>query len=448
MLSRVFKIRNAFLFQFVLLSASAMATDSIQTQKKETTSFESNYRLFNFTQTSLNYSFNEDLRKDAEWRSTVIFDYYGNSNAAPSGMLMRLLTKRPITRPIIDRTDNRIKNKLKFEDFMKTGYTLHKYLKKADATFIVGWNHRQMRYLNAERDLFETVFYGNARFEGDTAQLNDLRFYNYIYNQYSLGVKKKFYYPKYQMQFGFLFSFLQVINQQEIRTGENTTLYTAPDGEYININYDLTFNSAKEGATKFGDLNGLGPSGDLNVSFMNNNKWKFCIDISDVGFLKMKKNPVNYSAAKNITFNGIVIPDLLHFTSATFDTLNLDSAVRSYLPAKSANEYTLFLPFSVSAVFSKPMMKNRLVLNAGLMYRYLPGYNVYGFVKANYFIRPDMVFSASAGAGGYSVFNLGVEFCKSFKYFDLTFGTSNLPGLIVPSHLPGNSVYLRLGSMY
>ncbi len=82
------------------------------------------------------------------------------------------------------------------------------------------------------------------------------------------------------------------------------------------------------------------------------------------------------------------------------------------------------------------------------MYRYLPQYYVYGFAKVNYFIKPDMVFSASAGAGGYSLFNLGAEFSKSWKYFDFTVGSSNLIGLMAPTHFPGAAVYLRMGTSF
>ena len=59
-----------------------------------------------------------------------------------------------------------------------------------------------------------------------------------------------------------------------------------------------------------------------------------------------------------------------------------------------------------------------------------------------------MVISASAGAGGYSLFDLGFEFAKSWKYFDLAVGSSNLIGLVAPSIYPGSGLYLRLGTTF
>jgi hypothetical protein len=89
-----------------------------------------------------------------------------------------------------------------------------------------------------------------------------------------------------------------------------------------------------------------------------------------------------------------------------------------------------------------------LVLSAGLQYRYIPKYKLYGYIKANYFIKPDMVFSASAGGGSYNLFNLGVEFAKSWKYFDFALGSGNLIGLIVPSHYTGTGLYVRVGCSF
>lgn len=406
-----------------------------------------NTLLYNYTSNSLNNVFNEDLRPGALYRAAISFDYNANSRDVPAGFAFRMLFKKPIPKSLIDRVDKRMNNEFRFEDNLRTGAYFSAKLTKWDATIFGSYNHRQMRNIAGDKDIFETIFYGNARFEGDTAHINNLRFYNYIYNQYTLGLKKKLTYDKYQMQFGFSLSLLQVINQQELLL-KNSYIYTAPDGEYIDINYDLTFNNAKEGATKFGQLNGLGPSADINIAVMNNNKWKLSFELSDIGFIKMKKNPTNYTAAKTVHFQGFVIPDLINFTSQTFDTLNIDSAVRSYLPSKTANEYSLFMPFSATVTFSKPLLNDRLVLTAALQYRYLKNYYVYGYLKANYFIKSDMVFSTSIGAGGYSLFNLGAEFSKSWKFFDVAVGSSNLIGLVAPSHYSGTSFYFRLGTSF
>lgn len=403
--------------------------------------------LYNYSTQTITSLFNENIRQGATNRITVDFDYASNSNAAPSGFVSALLFRKPITRALKDRVDNNMKSQLRFEDFMKTGITYRHYFKKWDGEVFFNYSHRQMRNVNASKQMFELLFYGNARFAGETVDLSNLRVQNYIYNQYTAGVKKRIDYGNYQMDFGVGLSFLQVINQQDIST-KQASLYTAVDGDTIRINYDLTFNTAREGANTFFQRNGIGGSGDFHLGFMNRDKWKLAIDVTDLGYMYFRDAPVNYSAAKTVEFRGIVIPDLLKFSAATFDTLNLDSAVRSYLPTKSNNEYSLFVPFSASVVFSKPLLNNKLVLSFGLQYRNLPKYYAYGFVKANYFIKPDMVFSVAGGGGGYSWFNLGVEFAKRWKYFDFALGSSNLLGTVIPSHYTGMGLYLRMGTSF
>jgi hypothetical protein len=98
---------------------------------------------------------------------------------------------------------------------------------------------------------------------------------------------------------------------------------------------------------------------------MNTTKWRLSLDVSDLGFVHFRKNPVNYSAAKTVEFRGITIPNLLNFNSQTFDELDLDSITRSFLPERTSNDYSLFMPFNVSLVFSKPLLEALLHLDAG-----------------------------------------------------------------------------------
>lgn len=433
---------TAFSF-FIKLSAqdsTAVTMDSVTTKKRA-------YLLYNYTSVAINNIFNETFRSDADNRINIDFDYQANSDAVPVIFAYKMIFKGEITQALKDRTDKSLKRGIQFEDYMKTGATYRRYLKKWDGIVMLSYHHRQSRLIRGTKDAYRTVFYGNARFEGDTADFSGFMFQNNMFNQYTIGIGKTIDYGKYQMQFGISGSFLQGINNQYIRTG-TSWIYTAPDADSIVFNYDLNFNTAREGMVSFGQLNGAGASVDFNIGFMNKDKWKITLDLMDVGYMTFRKTPVNYSAAKYVVFKGITIPNLLEFSSQTFDTLNVDSAVRANLPSRTTNKYSVFMPFSAQLAFSKPLLNNRLVLNVGYLYRYLPKYYGYGFVKVNYFLKPDMLVSVSAGSGGYALFNLGFEFAKSWKYFDFTIGSNNLLGLAIPTHMPGSSIYLRMASSF
>jgi hypothetical protein len=409
--------------------------------------FPKEYLIYNYTAQATNNVFSQQFRGDASNRIIIDGNYYSNSIGVPANIGYNLLFNRPISNALINRADKHLGNEVKFEENLNTGLTYEHYFKKADLTLVVGYNFRQMLDLAAPKQAFETVFYGNAHFEGDTANLSNIHFDYYQYNQYSIGVIKRIDYGKYQMELGVTGSFLQVSNNVDIETG-NTSIYTAPYGEYIDIDYNLTYNQATGSAPKFFALNGLGASGDFHLAFANKDKWKISFDVKDLGIISFRRYEVNYSGSNNVNFQGIVIPNLLNFSTQTFDTLNLDSALLSKLPSKTNNQYSIFLPFTANLAFSKPLLHDRLVLTVGAQYRFLPNYYVYGYVKANYFIQPDMIISASAGAGGYSLFDLGFEFAKSWKYFDMAVGSSNLIGLIVPSAYSGSGFYIRLGTTF
>jgi hypothetical protein len=439
----------AFLFCIPLLQAQDSLKTTVDSSKSLVrTSVVKTYLLYNYTGESINNHFSEGWRHDANNRIDVDFDFSSNSNAVPALLSYDLLFNYPISDALKNRADNLLRNNLKFEENMKTGATYRRYMKRADLTLIVGYDYRLMTNLIAPKQAFETAFYGNARFEGDTANLSNINFEFYNYNQYSLGIAKKIDYGKYQMEFGVTGSLLQAVNQVQIETGNDTWLYTAPYGEFISLNYNLTFNNALQGAPTFWGKTGFGGSGDFHLGFMNHDKWKVTFDLSDVGLMSFRKSPVNYSGSNYINFQGIEIPNLLNFSSQTFDTLNLDSALMSKLPSKSSNWYSVFLPFTAQLAFSKPLDHDKVVLTIGVQYRYLPQYYIYGYAKVNYFIKPDMTVSFNVGAGGYSLCNVGAEFSKSWKYIDFSIGSSNLIGLVLPSSFPGSALYLRLGTSF
>lgn len=403
--------------------------------------------LFNSTSSTLNPLMSTDMRGDALNRITASFDYFSNSNSIPAQFVYKMLFKGSISAALKDRANKNIKKQMLFEDYLNGGLDYQHRMKKWDGVLYFGYHHRQMRNLSASKETFQLVFYGNAMFEDDTADLSRLNLQNFIYNQYSFGVKKTFRGNRLLTEFGVNLSFLQVMSQQQIRT-RDAWLYTAPDGEFLDMQYDLTYNTADEGATPFTEMNGMGFTGDLHLSISESNQWKLALNVADLGMMSFAKNPVNYTGTDFVRFRGIELPNLFSFSSATLDTLNVDSALASNLPDKTNKQYSVLVPFTIGLIYSQALMDGRLVLSVGAQYRHLPRYFFYGYVKANYFIRPEMVFSVTAGAGGYSKFNLGVEFSKTWKYFDFTLGTGNLIGLVAPSAYQGTGFYLKLGTSF
>ena len=132
-------ICTSFAFAQEAATADTTATDTIKSRGGL------HYLLYNHTSVSLNNVFNEGFRPDATNRVNIDFDYAANSNAAPMQMAYALVFKGPISNKLKDRADSRIKNNIKFEDYMNTGATYRHYFKKWDGTVILGWHHRILR---------------------------------------------------------------------------------------------------------------------------------------------------------------------------------------------------------------------------------------------------------------------------------------------------------------
>jgi hypothetical protein len=446
---------------FINTSISAQQVDTTalkegtQLPTKEVTLLYPSYNnLFAHIYNSLSPALAEDISGKGYNRITLDFDFEGNSNAAPNAIPFGLLLNNEISRKVRERGLNRLKDNLKYEDDLNTGVSYRRFLPKLGSMLLVQYKFRTSRNLLAPKDAYQVIFFGNAGFENQRADLSNIKFQNYLYNQFTVGMRRTFRYNKVNVTAGAALSVLQVFNQQDISTKE-AWIYTGPDGEYLDFKYDLTFNAAAEGAVKYTDWNGIGGSGELYLDVSQTNNWKIAADISDLGFMRFRSNDkhktVNYSGVRDSTrFQGIVLPNLTEITSLTFDTLKVDSTLRALLPGKSNNEYKLFMPFTVNLVVAKYLniVGQRFVISAGVQYKHLKDYKAYGFGKINYMVNEHHYVATSFGGGGYSRFNWGVEYGLSYKHIDATIGSANIIGLVAPAAYQGGSIYFRVGTTF
>src|SRR5258708_2059444 len=147
-----------FLFAMILLySTHIHAQDSTGVNKADTVG-EIDYRLYNYTSSTINNIFDENMRPGALNRIIVSGDYASNSNSVPASFGLNLIFKYDISDALKNRVDNRLHNLLKFEDNLKTGITYERYLKKWEGTVFFGYNQRQMRNITGTKQLYELLF--------------------------------------------------------------------------------------------------------------------------------------------------------------------------------------------------------------------------------------------------------------------------------------------------
>jgi hypothetical protein len=370
-------------------------------------------------------------------------DFSNSSNAVTTMFAGAFLTQSDITDVMKNRVMAYAPRIIKYEDELKAGLAYKHYFKDRGTTLYLSYYHRNIRNLTTTRDAFQLVFFGNKPFEGRTADLSDIHFSNLMYNQYSIGLSKS----DGHFFIGANISFLQGFNNQQLN---NTSggLYTAPYGDYLNMSYNMVFNQATVGASHFFDMNGVGISGDLKVGY-SSERSRFTFSIQDLGAIGWGRHPVNYTGDTSLTYSGFAISDITNI-SGSFNGLKLDSTFNRLIPRQTNNSYSTSLPTTIQVMYSRlfKLKRSSMVLTFSVNTKLLPKYYAYGYVKTSFLLHDGWSTSVMAGGGGYSLFDLGFDIGRSYKFFDFILGSKNLIGSILPMYYPGSSVYARIAAHF
>lgn len=403
--------------------------------------------LFNYTQPSnfLN-PFASNWRYDeTPHRLEINGGLEGNSNGLNQSFVWKLLGNNGYSKRQKDKIHQGLKPENGYEDNTTVGLNYKYFSKKFDGYFMVGYHFRTMREGYFNKDVYELLMYGNAMFENQNIDISETKLKNSLYNQFSLGFLKNIRLEKLTINIGLNASFLHGMNNQSLYISKGR-IFTAEDGEYIDIVSKIRFNQNRGGDERKREKVDVGMSGDFILNMEFKNKLAFSFSIIDMGVINWRKTPLNYYDGKDsIRFRGIEFADVTNLTGTDFNNIKVDSILKGFLPNKHNNKYQTFLPFILNFTVSKSFWKDKIVMSAGVQYKPLYKYYVYGFLKTNYFIKPDLVTSLTLGYGGYSKFNLGIEVGKHWKHFDLAAGTNNLIGTVAPLAYTGASAYIRMG---
>lgn len=403
-----------------------------------------------FVPRTTSFFFARQISGEPEWGDSInnLFEIRGNfqgsSTSIPFQIPLNLLFQCDINSPLKQRTDFFPGNDIRYEDELSASLRYAHRFKKTGFWIQLRYAYRTTRHLYADKNVYGLVFYGNARYEDRAVSLDGLEFANTNYVKMGVGFgQRKTLAHQLTLGYGIHLDVLQGINVQKA-SNRSGYLYTAPDGEYLEAQYDLTFNIGREGAVRYTDFNGIGGSGDAFI-YLEKRNHRFSLSVQDLGYLYFKKYAVNYSGQDSIQFKGIVISDLLNIGGQRLDSLNTDSLLKSYLPAQTNNAFGTWVPMRLDVAYSYHFPKKGITLTAGLRWKNLSNYYAYGYLQTDFFLKKNWIVSVHTGAGSYDLFNLGFQLTKFWKQFFVTLSSDNLTGTILPMYYPGGNVMLRGG---
>ena len=396
------------------------------------------------------FYFNRSVIGEPEWHDSLhnLVELKGlfqaNSASLPFLLPLHLLFKQDISNPLKKRTETFPGRHIRFEDELSASVKYSHRFSSSGFWIQVRYGYRTCRNLFADNDVYGLVFFGNARYEDKSISLNNLTFSNFSYVKTGIGFgQRKQTGKELTIGYGIHLDVLQGINVQQAKN-RGGSLYTAPDGEYIEARYDLTLNIGREGAVRYTDWNGVGGSLDAFI-YAEKKNHRISLSVQDLGYLYFKPKAVNYTGSNTVRFQGIVISDLLNIGNQRFDSLNTDSLLKSYLPGQSREAFGTITPTRVDLTYSLHIPKKNMTFTAGLRWKNLTGYYAYGFIQSDFFLRKNWAVSIHAGSGSYDLFNLGLQVTKFWKSFFITLGSDNLAGTILPMYYPGGGLMIRSG---
>lgn len=208
---------------------------------------------------------------------------------------------------------------------------------------------------------FSLMWKGNKQFEGETADFGDLKLNASSYLEIGIGAARKW---NDFLTAGLRIKYLMGIANIYTERGR-ASLYTAPDGDYWDIHADYKVNqtSVEQIITNQGDFSklssifpGRGMAFDIGGNYWVNPKIEAGMSITDLGWIKWKKETTNYSASTTYHFEGFevdtILQPLLDFSQ--------DSLLAKYSLDTTYNAYVTGTPVKINLMGKYTIREGKL----------------------------------------------------------------------------------------
>lgn len=287
-------------------------------------------------------------------------------------------------------------------------------------------------YYNSARmssDLLNVVMFGNKPYADETLSLDGSAY-------------ETWYFSSLDYHFDVLIDSVQPVsfsvslhvghdhNQHKVNTG---TLYTEPDGAYLDLDLDYRLRSNTMDAHP---LAGIGVGIGVNTAFRLSDNDKLVIDVRDVGVMNWHQGRL-LEADTTFRFRGLRFDNVFAITDSLTSYTN-DRYTEAFL-YEDEDDYMVALPFYASASYHHKFKNSSFrEISVQADYRYLSGFyprlTVATDIKTGY--KQNLM--ASVSTGGYTWFSLNAGYELTFaRLWTVRAGIRNINGLILPGVFGG-----------
>lgn len=367
--------------------------------------------------------------------------YQMASNALSASMLDAIYTGSELTRDMREGSSGRLSTSNRVG--LDGDYGLFvRHL--PDSAKGVGWfiriADRYHAHANLSDDLLNVAMFGNARFADRTAMLGPLDFTYLQYKQYEVGILKQWQRPDTRWTFGIGLSLLTG-NQTAVADIGTGTLYTHPDGEYLDVEVYGTLRTSSIASTQFFAANGWGFSASAHVG-MQGKRFGWLLQLDDLGMISWGQRLRHHDIDTVARFEG---PDIDLFATDPFSSVNFDTIASRVVTSRNGDRFNTTVPGSVRLEGSYALNDRAWKLYLGVHHRFARGYFPLIYVGTSAPLPKQFFIDGRFAWGGFGSWNIGLELRKKFgKYVALRLGTYNLEGYLMPPVATGQSAYVGI----
>ncbi|MFI5134335.1 MAG: DUF5723 family protein [Chitinophagales bacterium] len=399
-------------------------------------------------QFSLTNTFSDEARNEA----SASIRAFVHSNSVNLPFSFALLGNNFIDDGMKKKVSDRLKNKNVLEESYDArffgSWTCDTFLFKSPALLSVDYSFGGFTSSKFTEGAFNTVFYGNAYYAGQTADFSGTKVYNYEYDRLGFSVQKEFHSEKSWWQASAKISLTGIHTAAHLRI-DQASLFTEQNGEYLDATYNFEYNVSDSSNHGPFQIDGVGPALDLMTSWMNasrNSRLSFYV--SDLGFAVWNKKTRAYNGDSSVHYEGIEVNNFFSQDNSSGIHFNKDSLLKYTGTTLKFGSKPFFFPAGFSVMFEHSFTE-KMSVQSGISYRPFPDLIPLFFVKPYWKLSPSFQIAAIVSYGGTANYALGFEMkALVMNQWKIIFGSDNVLGIFIPEQTTSASLFLQLSFQF
>jgi hypothetical protein len=374
----------------------------------------------------------------------IFSDYFFSSTAVTNAFVRAYLKNSYLDSSLKMTVSDRLKANNSLGGGWNTGFSYSQKNKEKQSGWTIIAANRLYADAYFKKDFFELMFYGNAKYKGKNADLNGFSSTLLKYQQVGFGIYKE----KEKMSWGLTGSLLKGQEYLSI-TAERAGLYTAEDGEYIDIDARLEIQQSDSSQKKISSFNGMGFSADFHLSFGDEKKGKILFEIRDLGLIAWNSKSVTTTADTLYHFEGVDVENIFKLEDSTLVTKSDTSYLEKFIDSKTAGSYSSILPVLIRLRFSKELKENKSYLQIGACYRYTKAFTPMVYASLLLYSGEKFFFAPGLTYGGFGKLSVSLQVGKDFgKGFLVYAGSRHLEGFVMPKSTTSQGAEVSLRKFF